>query len=114
MNLKSSHLSAEIMSEYELRLEAEKPVDDLMKLAMEMVPFFLTHNAEPDACDLLVELEALDKLPEFLDKNTYSRVALYLIRYGKGSFQGLTLSTADPPTTLTYITPYTDLHNTIH
>ena len=67
------------MQEFAERTEKEQPVDDLLKLAMEMVPFFLSHNAEPDACDLLLELEQLDQLPGFLDVNTYSRVCLYLV-----------------------------------
>lgn len=79
-SLHDRHLASEIIQEYEARFETQdKPaVDDLMKLAMEMVPFFLSHNAEADACDLLLELESIDKLPAFLDKNTYARVALYL------------------------------------
>lgn len=66
------------MHEYAFRSENEQPIDDLVKLAVEMVPFFMSHNAEPDACDLLLELEMLEKIPDFLDKNTFARVALYL------------------------------------
>lgn len=51
--------------------------------ALELVPFFLKHNAEADACDLLVELELLNKLPEFVDTNTYKRVCLYIVGYRK-------------------------------
>lgn len=46
---------------------------------MELVPFFLKHNAEADACDLLIEIEALDKLAALVDKVTYKRVCLYII-----------------------------------
>ena len=40
----------------------------------------MSHNAEADACDLLIELEALDTLPGFVDKNTFERVCLYIVR----------------------------------
>jgi 26S proteasome regulatory subunit N1 len=75
-----SHLAAEIIDEYNVRSTDDTPTDELLKLALEMVPFLLAHNAEADACDLLLELEALDRLPAFIDKNTFSRVALYLTR----------------------------------
>ena len=58
-----------------------KPVDHLSELALHIVPFFLKHNAEADAVDLLLELEAIDKIPEFIDKNTYKRVCLYMMKW---------------------------------
>jgi len=73
------HLASEIEGEYNHRLENEQPTDDLMKLALEIVPFFLKHNAEADAVDLLLELEAIDQLPQFVDQNTYARVCLYMV-----------------------------------
>ncbi|CAG8766649.1 978_t:CDS:2, partial [Racocetra fulgida] len=57
----------------------ELPSDDLMALALEIVPFFLKHNAEADAVDLLLELEAIEKLPDFVDKDIYARVCLYMV-----------------------------------
>ncbi|CAG8655494.1 46371_t:CDS:10 [Gigaspora margarita] len=73
------HLSTEIGQEYEYRQENELPSEDLMTLALEIVPFFLKHNAEADAVDLLLELEAIEKLPDFVDKDTYARVCLYMV-----------------------------------
>jgi len=72
------HLSLEIMAEYEHAIETDAPTDHIMKLALELVPFFMAHNAEADACDLLIELEKLDLLPSYVDKNTYKRVCLYI------------------------------------
>ena len=46
---------------------------------MQVVPFSLKHNAEADAVDLLLEMEAIDKLPQFVDKDTYARVCLYMV-----------------------------------
>ncbi|KAJ3139770.1 proteasome regulatory particle base subunit [Physocladia obscura] len=88
------HLASELTLEYNARsenggdAEAEAasaklaipqiPTADLIKLALEIVPFFLKHNAEADACDLLLELESLDKLSEYIDKDTYTRVCGYI------------------------------------
>ncbi|ORX53624.1 26S proteasome regulatory complex, non-ATPase subcomplex, Rpn1 subunit [Hesseltinella vesiculosa] len=73
------HLAGEIMLEYEHRVDNEEQTDDLMHLAKQIVPFFLKHNGEADAVDLVLELEAVDQLPRFVDKNTYERVCLYMV-----------------------------------
>ncbi|KAJ3324198.1 proteasome regulatory particle base subunit [Blyttiomyces sp. JEL0837] len=73
------HLASEIIVEFAERLEKEQPTEDLLKLGFELVPFFLKHNAEADACDLLLELESLDHLVPHVDKDTYSRVCLYIV-----------------------------------
>ncbi|CAJ0635903.1 4917_t:CDS:10 [Entrophospora sp. SA101] len=73
------HLSTEIGQEFLYRQESDKPTEDLMNLALEIVPFLLKHNAEADAVDLFLELEAIDKLPQFVDKDTYPRVCRYMV-----------------------------------
>jgi 26S proteasome regulatory subunit N1 len=50
------HLAAEAADEYKQRLEAEESTDDLFQLAAEIIPYFMAHNAEADACDLLMEV----------------------------------------------------------
>lgn len=72
-------MALESIAEYPVLVEKEESTEELLKLAMEIVPFFLAHNAEADACDLLLELEALDRLTQFVDKNTYARVCLYIV-----------------------------------
>lgn len=62
-------------------MDAPPSNSDLHNIATEMVPFFLKHNAEPDACDLLMELESIDSIVQYLDINTFTRVATYLARY---------------------------------
>jgi len=74
------HLALEIGAEFTSRQEKEEDTQDLTDLTMSLIPFFLKHNAEADAVDLLLELEIIDKLPPFLDENTYQRVGLYMIR----------------------------------
>lgn len=74
------HLAMELMAEYNALLEANLNTDVVIKVAKEIVPFFLKHNAEADACDLLLELEIVDQLVDFVDKNTFERVCLYILR----------------------------------
>ena len=51
-----------------------------MLLAKEIVPYHMQHNAEAEACDLLMEIERLDLLQEYVDKDVFPRVCLYLTR----------------------------------
>jgi len=63
--------------------EPSHPLADyqsLLDLALQVVPFSLSHNAEADAVDLLLELEAIERLPEFVGKDRYGRVCLYMVR----------------------------------
>src|ERR1700761_2760869 len=73
------HLALEIGEEYQKRMDDDAPIDDLRALAFELVPFFLKHNAEADAVDILSELEEIERIIDYLDDNTYSRVCLYMV-----------------------------------
>ena len=88
------HLAAELGEEYSLREFDEEgeekasdenqvpgTVDDLRTLAIECATFLLQHNAEPDAVDLLEELEIVDRIVDIVDENTYERVWQYMIRW---------------------------------
>ncbi|KAF2121132.1 26S proteasome non-ATPase-like protein regulatory subunit 2 [Lophiotrema nucula] len=72
------HLALEIGREFQNRLNDDKGTDDITDLALTLVPFFLKHNAEGDAVDILSELEMIDQIEQHLDENTYSRVCLYM------------------------------------
>jgi 26S proteasome regulatory subunit N1 len=72
------HLSSEIIQEYQSRLENDQSTEELITLSLEIVPFFLKHNAEADAVDLLLEVESIDQIVRFVDKDTYERVCLYM------------------------------------
>lgn len=83
------HLAAELGSEYTIRQEAaterdvelsESDVKDLRELARQCSVFFLGHNAEADAVDLLEALECIEVLKELADKETFGRVCLYMVR----------------------------------
>ncbi|KAH7907570.1 26S proteasome regulatory complex non-ATPase subcomplex Rpn1 subunit [Hygrophoropsis aurantiaca] len=93
------HLAAELGEEYVLRNEGDEDVvpspageakatpvklpgtvDDLKALAIECTTFFLRHNAEHDAVDLLFELEMVNRIAELVDAATYARVCAYMDR----------------------------------
>lgn len=50
----------------------------LIDLVKQIVPYNMEHNAESDACDLLMEIERLDLIEDYVDENSYPRVCLYL------------------------------------
>lgn len=53
--------------------------EELLLLAKDIVAFYMTHNAEADACDLVMEIERVDLLLDTVEKETYQRVCLYLL-----------------------------------
>ncbi|CAG8961683.1 hypothetical protein HYFRA_00006222 [Hymenoscyphus fraxineus] len=73
------HLALEIGEVYTKRLTAEQPYQDLIDLALVLVPLFLKSNAEADAVDLMSEIEIIEDIPKFLDKDTFPRVCLYMV-----------------------------------
>ncbi|KAI9891335.1 MAG: proteasome regulatory particle base subunit [Vezdaea aestivalis] len=79
------HLALEIGQDFQSRANSNVEATDnnllekLGKLTLDLVPFFLSHNAEADAVDLLSELEMIERIPSFLDENTFQRVCLYMV-----------------------------------
>ena len=80
------YLSGEIAEEYNKRLlenmEEDAEMDDLMSLVDDIVPFQMSHNAEAEAVDLLMEVQGLKRLLDnsVVDDGNFERVCLYLIR----------------------------------
>eukprot|EP01117_Protostelium_nocturnum_P011638 TRINITY_DN422_c0_g1_i3.p1 TRINITY_DN422_c0_g1~~TRINITY_DN422_c0_g1_i3.p1 ORF type:complete len:870 (-),score=199.11 TRINITY_DN422_c0_g1_i3:83-2692(-) len=72
------HLAGEIGEEYDNRMESKASIDDLLQLVDEIIPFDMAHNAEHEACDLLMEIERISRIIEHINENNYSKVALYL------------------------------------
>ena len=73
------HLALEIGQDYQNRMAEDQEAEELVNLAKTLIPYFLSHNAEADAVDLLSELERIQDIPQYLDKNTYPRVCLYMV-----------------------------------
>lgn len=81
-------LAGEIGQEYNQRVldgadpETDEPFEDLLKFVYVIVPFHLTHNAEAEAIDLLIEVQRLKYLLELdtIHEDNYQRICLYLIK----------------------------------
>jgi len=81
-------LAGEIGQEYNARVleganpEDDAPFQDLLGMVHIIVPFEVTHNAEAEAIDLLIEVQRLKNLLELdtIDENNYERICLYLIK----------------------------------
>lgn len=52
--------------------------EELIRIAKEIIPYNLDHNAEAEACDLAMELEHLDLLEESVQTEHHHRVCAYL------------------------------------
>jgi 26S proteasome regulatory subunit N1 len=81
-------LAGEIGQEYTARiLDGAEPhddqvFDDILKMVDVIVPFHVTHNAEAEAVDLLIEVQRLKNLLKLdaIDENNFSRICLYLVK----------------------------------
>lgn len=81
-------IAGEIGQEYNARVidgsdpDSDEPFTDLLQLVDVIVPFHVTHNAEAEAVDLLIEVQRLKKLLDShaVDENNYGRICLYLIK----------------------------------
>jgi hypothetical protein len=75
------HLAGEIAGEWtDMSGDDDKLRAKLVGLACQIVPYNMAHNAEAEACDLLMEIERLDLLEQYVDESAYPRVCLYLTR----------------------------------
>lgn len=81
-------LAGEIGQEYNARVlegadpETDEPFQDLLGMVNVIVPFEVSHNAEAEAIDLLIEVQRLKSLLELdtIDENNYARICLYLTK----------------------------------
>lgn len=81
-------LAGEIGQEYNARVikgsdpESDDDFLDLMGMVDIIVPFHISHNAEAEAVDLLIEVQRLTKLQtiDSIDQKNYARICLYLIK----------------------------------
>ena len=74
------NLAGEIGKEFLVRQEANASTNDLESLVDEILPFFMKHNADFDAIDLLIETEMLHKLSSYVNKDNVQRINLYIVR----------------------------------
>ncbi|CAL5199642.1 unnamed protein product [Lathyrus oleraceus] len=72
------NLAGEIAQEYVQRQCDKALMDELIELVRQIVAFHMNYNSEPEAVDLLMEVEDLDMLKEYVDKTNFKRTCLYL------------------------------------
>jgi 26S proteasome regulatory subunit N1 len=81
-------LAGEIGEEYAARvIDGSDPEDDaafadLLQMVDVIVKFHVTHNAEAEAIDLLIEVQRLKNLLKLdtIDDSNFQRICLYLIK----------------------------------
>ena len=72
-------LAGQIAKEYDTCVQADKSVDQINQLVDQIIPEFINHNEEPEAVDLLLEVERLTALKDFTNPNNFQRVCNYLL-----------------------------------
>jgi len=77
------HLSGEVVVEYNALTEDDDNYEasktKMVEMAKNIVPSQMKHHAEAEACDLLMEVEQLSLLQQYVDDSAYNRVCLYLV-----------------------------------
>ena len=72
-------LSSDLSSEYEKRLLENKSADDILNITEKIVRHFANHNSEMEAIDLLMEIDKIERVVEFISKDNYKKVYDYLV-----------------------------------
>ena len=72
-------LCSDIGQEYNIRLEKGEPINELIDLVKMFAPYLIKQHCESDAIDLLIEVESLDEIKNFINENNYKKVCLYLL-----------------------------------
>jgi 26S proteasome regulatory subunit N1 len=73
------NLSGDIGNEFVNRLDTGRDVDDLISLVNVIVPYLIEAHSESEAVDILLEVEKLDSIMDFVNQNNYKRTCLYLL-----------------------------------
>uniref|UniRef100_A0A1B6BXI5 26S proteasome non-ATPase regulatory subunit 2 n=1 Tax=Clastoptera arizonana TaxID=38151 RepID=A0A1B6BXI5_9HEMI len=75
------HLEGEIAEEWAavtFRSNEKAVRSKLLPIVEKIISFDMKHNAEIQACDLLMEIDRLDLIDKHMDSSNYPRVCLYL------------------------------------
>jgi 26S proteasome regulatory subunit N1 len=57
----------------------EADVSDLMQLVDIIIPILMKNHEEPEAVDLLMEVEGLERIKNFTNETNFERVCNYLL-----------------------------------
>lgn len=72
-------LSGNIGEEFNKRIDEELPYEDLYEFVAIIIPYLINTHSESEAVDLLLEVEKLETIMEFVNQNNYKRICLYLM-----------------------------------
>ena len=72
-------LCSDIGQEYNERLDKDLPTNDLTDLVKIIVPYLIKQHCESDAIDLLIEVDCINDIKEFINENNYKKICLYLL-----------------------------------
>lgn len=73
-------IAGELGLEYNKRTERDASLDDLLPLIDEILQFDMLQNAEAEACDLLIEVDSLEKIHKLIKPDNYNKTCQYLLR----------------------------------
>ena len=72
-------LCSDIGHEYDIRLDKGEPTNELLDLVKEFAPYLIKQHCESDAIDLLIEVESIDEIKNYINENNYKKICLYLL-----------------------------------
>lgn len=72
-------LAGEVAKEWQELDDAEKVQQEpLLTLVKEIIPYNMAHNAEHEACNLLMEIEQVDMLEKDIDENAHTQRSAFI------------------------------------
>ena len=72
-------LCADLGVEYTNRLDREEPLEEIYDLVKVIVPFLIEQRCENDAIDLLIEVNKINEIYNFVNESNYQKICLYLL-----------------------------------
>jgi 26S proteasome regulatory subunit N1 len=75
------HMAGELAHEHEEKSTKAENTDAVMAMVDIVVPFYIKHNSEPEAVDLLIEVQQVEKIltTEGVDEGNVDRICKYLL-----------------------------------
>ena len=72
-------LCSDIGQEYNERLDKELTTNDLTDLVKIIVAYLIKQHWESDTIDLLIEVDCINDIKDFINENNYKKICLYLL-----------------------------------
>ena len=72
-------LCSDIGQEYDQRIEKDEPTNELLDLVKIIAPYLIKQHCESDAIDLLIEVDCINDIKDFINESNYKKICLYLL-----------------------------------